>query len=656
MIMKGKAKTTDDDDDEEPYIYVDDDSSIVSGLTLSTTSTGTKPFIKSSSSKKKKRKTDKKSKKKHQKQSSSSKLAAITEKCDDDDETVEKAAPPLTTKRPAHVNRIVDNDSVLKASKHSSTSKKLSPTPTPSPPPPPALMDLETISTNHQKSSSNETSLNKKVGTGNSDNNDHDNKSISSKRSTKSTKSKVKPAPLAAAISSNTATARKPASVGSLKSPPPPNTNSSNKSSPSPPSKSKSKPPLSPTNNNSNHNGNLKKPPRAASVVAAAPVSAPLPVAVAAAAAAPPSKSKSITPSSVSKQPVASVSSKGSIDKGQMSKGGSAAAASSNGQPSSSAVATKPGAYHAQGGDIITRAEAGKLSSHDKKNMKAYDDRSYITTKTTATSSKKNGGVPKSPGGMVVSAELVDDVEAKIEEEVRRRLLQEAITADVVTDNAHLQPRVLNPIEEARRVADLKEIHKPKGVKEKLFGDARHDVDVASGESIRKRDYLQWQVQRSPTSNQWVASLLTNQKAMEEGDSIKMELSRINFSAQSQQEAYETGLSNAKPLMQKPEDAPICCVCKTKFAMFRRPTNCRNCGACVCSSCVTTWPSKMLPETYLTKKDKATVTGKSLQHFLKETITFVLIRFLPSTSFLYPCSVHILRLSCSFISKRTGFR
>jgi hypothetical protein len=297
--------------------------------------------------------------------------------------------------------------------------------------------------------------------------------------------------------------------------------------------------------------------------------------------------------------------SKESIDKGQIAKGGVNASSGGPHQASSSAVAAKPGAYHAQGSDVIERAETGRLSSHDRKNMKAYDDRSYVTTKTTATSSKKTGGV-------VVSAELVDDMEAKIEEAVRRRLLKEAVTADVVTDHDQFQPRVLNPVQEARRVADLKEIHKPKGVKEKLFGDSRHDVDVASGDSIRKRDYLQWQVQRSPTSNQWVASLLTNQKAMEEGDSIKMELSRINFSAQSQQEAYETGLSNAKPLMQKPEDSPICCVCKAKFAMFRRPTNCRNCGACVCSSCVTIWPSKMLPETFLTKKDKSTVTGKLL--------------------------------------------
>jgi hypothetical protein len=74
--------------------------------------------------------------------------------------------------------------------------------------------------------------------------------------------------------------------------------------------------------------------------------------------------------------------------------------------------------------------------------------------------------------------------------------------------------------------------------------------------------------------------------------------------------AYEVGLSSATPLMLSFDENPICNVCKAKFAMFRRPLNCRNCGVCICSGCTTTWPSKMLPSTYLNKRDKSTVSGE----------------------------------------------
>ena len=158
--------------------------------------------------------------------------------------------------------------------------------------------------------------------------------------------------------------------------------------------------------------------------------------------------------------------------------------------------------------------------------------------------------------------------------------------------------------------ADLKDIHKPKGVREKLFGDVRQSVDIAaSPECIRKRDYLQWTVKRNPTTSQWVASVMTNQQAMQEGDTIEMELSKVSYSAVTQEEAYETGLANATPMMQSVDESPICFICKAKFALFRRACNCRNCGVCICSGCATTWPSKMIPDTYLNKKDKATVSG-----------------------------------------------
>jgi FYVE zinc finger len=277
-----------------------------------------------------------------------------------------------------------------------------------------------------------------------------------------------------------------------------------------------------------------------------------------------------------------------------------------------SSVATTPGAYHVQG----SKMHLATAHSTDRDDFSITD--TSVASKQGKKKKEKQQQVPQSPAStknLVIAAELSDDVEAKIEQEVRRRIMASAVHADLVSvasEPSTTKPPAIVTIEKPiATVAELKELHKHKGVKEKLFGDARQMVDIAaSPESIRKRDYLQWIVKRNPATNQWIASVTTNQKAMEEGDNIEMEMSKVSYAAQTQQEAYETGLSNATPMMQRFDDNPICHCCKSKFAMFRRPTNCRNCGVCICSSCTASWNSKMLPDTYLKKNEKSTVTGK----------------------------------------------
>jgi hypothetical protein len=314
----------------------------------------------------------------------------------------------------------------------------------------------------------------------------------------------------------------------------------------------------------------------------------------------PPSSSQPVKKrgDTVARMPISSIHSEGVTSSGP--------ASSQRG----SFIDTTPGAYHVQGNKM-------KLATAHN------DDRDDFSITDTSVASKKRKSklrqqTPQSPApskNLVVAAELSDDVEAKIEEEVRRRIMASAVQADLVSveSESSVNSPSSVPFNDVPTTApELKDLHKPKGVKERLFGDARQMVDIAaSPESIRKRDYLQWIVKRNPATNQWIASVTTNQKAMEEGDNIEMEMSKVSYAAQSQQEAYETGLSNATPLMQRFDDNPICHCCKSKFAMFRRPVNCRNCGVCICSSCTASWPSKMLPDTYLKKNEKSIVTGKT---------------------------------------------
>jgi FYVE zinc finger len=284
------------------------------------------------------------------------------------------------------------------------------------------------------------------------------------------------------------------------------------------------------------------------------------------------------------------------------------------GATSSTATASAeilPGAYSVQG-NTVARATTGVLTSSKTSMMTEQipsNQQSTSAIRSDDGTKTKSNKKKQSKKDLVVAAALTEDIEQmmerKIEEEVRKRIMAQAAMADVVSVD-HGQRRQAAPeAEEAQRIADLKATYKPKGVREKLFGDKRQTVDIAaSPECIRKRDYLQWTVKRNPTSGQWVASVMTNQKAMEDGNSLEAELTKASYSAVTQEEAYETGLANAVPHMQSFDNNPICYICKAKFALFRRPSHCRNCGVCICTNCTTTWPSRMFPATYVRKNDK----------------------------------------------------
>jgi hypothetical protein len=275
------------------------------------------------------------------------------------------------------------------------------------------------------------------------------------------------------------------------------------------------------------------------------------------------------------------------------------------------ATPSEPGAYSVQGPNE-ERVHSGVLSPQSTSSPPV--GQSGRTRPAVATSPASNSQVPRkapSPARkrLVVAAELSTDLEAHIEDEIRRRIMSEAAKAQVVSV-AHGIP-MLDPKEEARRLADLRELHKPRGVREKIFGDSRNsDVDIAtSPASIRKRNYLKWAVARNQATGLWVATVQTKQKAVEQRDVIEVERTSVSFSATTQEEAFETGLANAVPMMQPTEEHPICFVCKAKFALFRRPQHCKNCGVCICSSCTTQWPGKMFPETCSAKTQNNVCTA-----------------------------------------------
>ncbi|CAJ1950088.1 unnamed protein product [Cylindrotheca closterium] len=208
---------------------------------------------------------------------------------------------------------------------------------------------------------------------------------------------------------------------------------------------------------------------------------------------------------------------------------------------------------------------------------------------------------------LVIAAEVQEHPDI-LEDRIRKQILQETAQAAVVV----MEHGGNNASNRSFQEEELEE-HKHKNVKEKLFGgggkgrNVSQELSVAPDQYIRKRDFLPWNVQQNMTTNMWIASVVTDQKAYDEGNTTEQDRSKAVFSAKTEREARETGLAMATPYLQPFKTNPICVMCSSKFAVFNRPHNCRNCGVVVCSKCTVIWSSKRFPSTYQTSKSTHSV-------------------------------------------------
>jgi hypothetical protein len=255
----------------------------------------------------------------------------------------------------------------------------------------------------------------------------------------------------------------------------------------------------------------------------------------------------------------------------------------------------QPGAYFVNG-SFVERADLNTCSSSSRGGdfRQQHDDEEdiFLDFKSSKTTRPDSGQAEEANHDILVAAQLSEDAEVELEAKLRRRLLKDIAQASVVLVT---QPALLEDDSQSNPPLDMS-YNMHKNVKEKLFG-RRVEVDIAATPEryIRTRDFLPWKVQQNPTTKLWVASVQTCETTE---DPLEIERSMQKFVASTQDEARELGLAMARPKMQPFDENPICYLCKVKFAVFWRPSHCRNCGVCICKSCSTSWPSKMLPETY----------------------------------------------------------
>jgi hypothetical protein len=128
------------------------------------------------------------------------------------------------------------------------------------------------------------------------------------------------------------------------------------------------------------------------------------------------------------------------------------------------------------------------------------------------------------------------------------------------------------------------------------------DLDSLTG-SVLPRTLLPSSVIYSEATKSWVATVNTNQRALETNNVEESSKALRAFSVPTKKQAMALAIAWAPPKMNPFTSNPVCFVCEAQFAVFRRACHCRNCGVCVCNSCTMQWPSKMLPATYHRKRE-----------------------------------------------------
>mmetsp|Transcript_40811 Transcript_40811/g.98419 ORF Transcript_40811/g.98419 Transcript_40811/m.98419 type:complete len:661 (-) Transcript_40811:247-2229(-) len=140
----------------------------------------------------------------------------------------------------------------------------------------------------------------------------------------------------------------------------------------------------------------------------------------------------------------------------------------------------------------------------------------------------------------------------------------------------------------------------------------RDNVVVSTNrpEPIHPRILLTATVYHNTATNLWIATINTNQKGVSKNPSTASKYLKA-FSFGTEKEARASAIANAPPKMLPFSENPNCFVCNTKFSMFKRPSHCRNCGVCICSSCSVSWSHTSIPETYNLKKQSQVKICKS---------------------------------------------
>ena len=113
------------------------------------------------------------------------------------------------------------------------------------------------------------------------------------------------------------------------------------------------------------------------------------------------------------------------------------------------------------------------------------------------------------------------------------------------------------------------------------------DLSLLHRHKIVKRTLVPWSVHRSPTTQNWIATITRPDQQNPE------KIRPIQFPFASEKEARTFCKSYAPPKMSQ---SKLCEICDGNPSPTVR--HCRNCGVSVCDKCSVRWGGRMVPKTY----------------------------------------------------------
>ncbi|KAL3803266.1 hypothetical protein ACHAW5_009938 [Stephanodiscus triporus] len=137
-------------------------------------------------------------------------------------------------------------------------------------------------------------------------------------------------------------------------------------------------------------------------------------------------------------------------------------------------------------------------------------------------------------------------------------------------------------------------------------------ITMVGMNKVHSRTLIPPTVYHNTVTDLWIVTINTNSKVAHSipgfdrhannnvsNNSVKA------YSFSNEKEARASAYAMAPPVMLPFDQCKECTICATTFTFFKRPRHCRNCGIITCNnySCCTTWPKKMIPETFNFKNE-----------------------------------------------------
>jgi hypothetical protein len=137
-------------------------------------------------------------------------------------------------------------------------------------------------------------------------------------------------------------------------------------------------------------------------------------------------------------------------------------------------------------------------------------------------------------------------------------------------------------------------------------------ITIVGMNKVYSRKLIPPTVYHNTVTDLWIVTINTNPKVAHSIPGFDSHASNnVNnnsvkaYSFSNEKEARASAYAIAPPVMLPFDQCKECTICATAFTFFKRPRHCRNCGIIICNNygCCTTWPKKMIPETFNFKKE-----------------------------------------------------